>query len=120
MDDITKLAPEVSVQVGEKTYQFKCTFGFLQRFQKCSGKNPFRAETFLEPTPDDMVALIWAGVVVSEPNVTPEEIGERLTLPQALQCRAILGKFFANATTSETPDDQKKKDEKTEPEAIKS
>lgn len=99
MEEVRQAIPEVEVQVGDRKYKIKCSFGLLARFQKATGLNPFDQAIWQEPSPVLFASLIWAGVVRQNPKLTLDDVAEMLSLDQARQVNYIINALMSEATS---------------------
>lgn len=99
MQELKQAMPEVEVQVGERTYKIKCSFGVLARFQKITGLNPFKVEIWQDPSPVMFASLIWAAVVKENPKLTVDDVADQLTVEQAKQVEHIIRALMAEASS---------------------
>lgn len=104
MQEVRQAIPEVEIQVGDKSYKIKCSFGLLARFQKATGLNPFNAEIWSEPSPILFASLIWAGIVRQNPKMTVEDVAELLSIEQSKQVEHIIKALMSEATSEKKED----------------
>lgn len=78
MENLNKVDPSVNIFFDGKDREIKLSFGTLKRYQKISGKNPFKAEWFSEFSPEDISQLILAALIKEMPDLTIEIVDDKL------------------------------------------
>jgi hypothetical protein len=100
MKALAQAIPTVEVAIGEETFQVKCSFGLLARFQKATGKNPFDSELWTKPSPLDFAGLLWAGIVPFKPQWTIDDVADQLSIGQLGQVHEVVLALMSSATSS--------------------
>lgn len=95
-----KAFPERDIQLLGKTYKVKFSLGVLATIEELIGKNPFAPKFWDDISPRKMLILLFALIKKHEPNLTIEELGDKLDMSEMEN----VGKALQAAFNAAQPD----------------
>jgi len=104
MDNAEKANPTGKLELFGEIYDFRPTFGTLNRYQQITGKDGFDMlrGNF---TAGDIVALVYAAIGGKDTGKTIDEVGDAIDLNRAVQ---LAGEIRAFMDAAQVPAEQKK------------
>lgn len=104
MENANKALPIVAIDLDGQVYNIKCSFGVFLRFQKLSGKDPFKSETYANMDSKDYVHLM-AACIYTDPNDPPEshidEVANKMGALHINVLTEVVKKLFHNQAAEE-------------------
>lgn len=100
------LATGVEVFIGGTKYFLKYTLWSFCKIDIATGKNPLDGAMWTNPHPQDILTLLWAGLLHSHPELTLEELGNKISLSEIPMIAPLIQKAFI-AGSPQTDDEKK-------------
>lgn len=97
LSDAAKAFPEVTISLGGKNRRLVYNLYSFMRLDEETGKNVFDGSAFNAARPKDLVALLWAGLVNDDPNLTLEQVAKEARLDEIMSLPAMIQQGFANS-----------------------
>ncbi len=102
---VDQIWPEIEIEFSGKKYKCKVDLGWAYRLESKFDINLLDPKTLTARHQiRDYVRWIWAALVKHEPDITPDEIAEKMCVNDIQSAGAILGAFLKG-----TFDQQEKK-----------
>ena len=93
-----KALPGAEVEIGGKKRRLKYTLYSLCKLDEKTGKNPLDGTMFLDMRPADVVAVLWAGLIHDEPELTTDELAKVVDITELRDVSKEMMKAFAQAS----------------------
>lgn len=110
---LDKASPDVVITLNGTNYKGRCSFATLWAFEKATGRNPLDGKLWLNPSPLDMIALVWAAVSKENPELTMDRIAEMMSFSELSEVTKIINALFNKGMPDEAEDSEGKKNSKT-------
>lgn len=107
MSNATKLNPVVEIEIGEKKVRVKFGIRAFRRLEEVTGKSLFSGEMFDDIGLNDVVLLLWAGMLHEKPKLEIDEIDELFELHELTAISSQLMEALQTAFKLASPEPKK-------------
>jgi hypothetical protein len=97
MSNLDKAVPKVDVTIGGKRRSLVFSLWAFALIEKETGKNTLNGEIFSSVNATELIAIVWAGLQASEPNLTMQEVGSMLDFGDIKDVTDAIGQAFSKA-----------------------
>lgn len=109
MNNVKKASPELVITLGDKDYKVLFTLNALRKIHEVTGWNIIDGESKHTPTPTDVLALLWAGMLKYQPDLKMEDVGDMIEVSEVPVLLEQLMNGLNLASPEEDPSIDKKK-----------
>lgn len=112
MENANKVLPEVSIEIGGKTFKIKASFKVLIAVQRATGKNPFKGEFMTDISPIEMAIFLHCAISTVDPSITLDWVEENMGGKHMKTIAEVVNALYENSMPDAEKDEAGESEEK--------
>jgi hypothetical protein len=101
MDNANQALPEMFVTLGNEKFSLIPNFATFVRFEKATGKNGLDGMTWVNPSAQDLVTLLWASIGGEKSGKSIDDVAELMSGKHLEDVKRLVTEMFKKAELPE-------------------